>query len=68
MSKTVTGCHNTVTMRSFNSRESFVACLLFKEWNSAVHSDDDTGAWNYFRNILMSAINFLAPVKQTRIR
>ena len=42
--------------------------MLSKDWNSVLLSNDVTKAWDCFRNVLMSAINSLAPVKQARIK
>ena len=41
---------------------------MSKDWNSVLLSNDVTKAWDCLRNVLLSAINSIAPVKQARIK
>ena len=40
--------------------------MLSKDWNSVLLSNNVTKAWDCLRNVLLSAINSIAPAKQAR--
>ena len=68
--KTFVGTHNNITSRSLKnySREDFQANLLHTDWSCVLLCDNACKAWELFKNLFVSVINNVAPVKQVRIK
>ena len=54
-------------MKHYN-KEDFQANLLATDWNPVLLSDNASDAWELFKDLFMSVIDNIAPVKQMRIK
>jgi hypothetical protein len=70
LSKSFIGSHNNITTRSLKnySSEIFQANLLATDWSSVILCDNASEAWEHFKNIFMSVIDNIEPIKQHRIK
>jgi hypothetical protein len=70
LTKCFFGSHNTVTLRSAKNynKENFQARLLCIDWTPVILSDNVNNAWVCFKQLFLSVLDSIAPVKQIRIK
>lgn len=70
ITKSVIGTHNNISTRSLKnySKEDFQANLVAADWNSVLLCDNVFEAWEKFKDIFVSVIDNIAPIKQLRIK
>ena len=68
--KDVINKHRTVKLRCMKSynKEIFQENLINTDWSVVMLCDNVVDAWNCFKNIFLSVIDNLAPVKEIRIK
>ena len=62
--------HNLVRMRSMKhyNKDDFVTRLLNAKWDDCFKAENVTVAWQSFRDIFMSVLDSIAPIKEIRLK